>query len=190
MMGERGEERRTSPWRILAMCLGLSLVASLALLLSPALDWWSAERSTSYEQVLRRGLPPSDALAAAGSSVEAEDFVAFLNSAAPASADPYGDPWLFAALVIGYLRLYNVPLWEPAVAASYSPETRDEIRLQAGDTWAMLAESHLGNRDLWPLLILLNRDWITNRGIALDPGWKVQVAEASKLGVVGDGGIR
>lgn len=191
MTGAREGSRSRSPlWIVFAACSGLLLAVSLAILLPPALAKWREGRATSYEHVLRQGLPPSEEAVEVVSSVGAEDFSAFLRSTAPSFSDPYGDPWLFAALVIGYLRLHNVPLWEPAVATLYSTQTRDQVRTKPGDTWSTLAATHLGDANLWPLLVLLNREWTMKRGLALEPGILVSVADAKKLSEPAGGGQR
>jgi nucleoid-associated protein YgaU len=115
--------------------------------------------------------------------VAGADLAAFLRSMSPATADARDDPWLFSALVIGYLRLHNAPLWDPAVAALYSTQTRRSVVVAEGDTWSKLASTYLGNAELWPVLLLLNRDWVTVRGLELESGRWIWIADAGALGL-------
>jgi hypothetical protein len=174
-------------WRIVALFFGVCLIASLAVFVPPAWARW--HEGTSYESLLRN---PSGALLSSGQGVAESDYVAMLKALDPTamsagsvsstvSTPCQQDVWLYTALVIGYLHLHNVPLWEPAVAALYSTETRDQVRTKAGDTWESLAETYLGNSNLWPLLVLLNCERTVKRGLTPDPGVLVWVADAAKL---------
>lgn len=159
---------------------GLSLAASWAVLLPPALTAWRARSAISYAALLQTGLP-SGPETAAGTELSAADYVTFLAELAPQKDDPSADPWLFAALVVGYLRLHGVPLSEPGVAALYSTQTRDWVTTRAGDTWMSLAQAYAGNAELWPLLVLLNREWVEKRGLGLEAGRLAQVPLVDRL---------
>jgi hypothetical protein len=165
-----------------ASVLVLALVASWATLLPPALVTWRAGSVTSYSTLLRNGVPTTPVPKSA-SDIDPDDYVAFLSDFAPPTSDPDSDPWLFAALVIGYLRLHNVPLDEVGVAALYSAQTRDWVTTRAGDTWESLAEANAGSVNLWPLLLLLNRQWVAKRGVILEPGRLVAVPLVQRLGL-------
>jgi nucleoid-associated protein YgaU len=184
-------ERRKSALALPAAVLLLTacLVVSLAVFVPPATRAWRYESSCDYDDLLRKGLPPSGTLAAVDPDIVKEDFQAFLQSpVAPDSKDPMGDPWLFAALVMGYLRLHNIPLWQPAVASLYSTTTRTKHVVQDGDTWSSLASTYLGDAALWPLLMLLNRDLVTIRGAKLETGRTIYIGDAAWLEAGPEGG--
>jgi len=170
-------------WVVSIAIPSVLLLASLVVLLPPALRAWTSESAATYEALLRAGVPDTIQLRADGQTVSEDDYVEFLTRYAPEPMDADGDPWLFAGLVIGYLRLHNVPLWDPAVAAMYSTETRDWIVVGPSDTWASLARTYAGDESLWPLLLLLNRDWVTRRGLTLDVGRRIMVPLVDRLDV-------
>ena len=165
---------------VLVVLFAVAIILLLLVLFPPASKTWQAKTVTSYTSLLRKGLPPTS-LADWAADVEESDYSDFLTCLAPVSDDQYGDPWLFAALVLGYLRLHNVPLWEPGVAALYSTQTRDVVITEEGDSWKSLAAEYAGNEQLWPLLWLLNREWIEKRGISLDAGRRIWVPFMDRL---------
>lgn len=172
--------RPTRNAAILVTVLLLALVVSWAILLPPTLVTWRAGSVTSYSALLRNGVPASPVPRAA-LDIDASDYVAFLSESAPSTSD--SDPWFFAALVIGYLRMHNVPLEELGVAALYSAQTRDWVTTRTGDTWERLADTNAGSADLWPLLLLLNREWVQKRGLTLEPGRLVAVPIVRRFGI-------
>jgi len=174
---------------LVVTCLALLLAASWAVLLPPAIRAWQLDDGLSYESLLREGLPEAGAIAAMENEALADDFIGFLST--------YGngetvDTWLFGAQVIGYLRLHNIPLWEAGVAALFSAGTRDVMVIEEGDTWVSLAQRYAGSPSLWPIVILLNKEWIERRGLELDAGYRVWVPMANRLqgrGEDGDGEV-
>lgn len=64
------------------------------------------------------------------------------------------EPWRAAAFVIGYLRAAGVPLG----SASLAFEHQTTYTTEAGDTWRTVAKKTLGDRNLWPIIVLLNHN--------------------------------
>jgi len=162
---------------LVVSCLALLLAASWAVLLPPAIRAWRLDSQLTYESLLREGLPEAGAIQSFDEELLVSDFVSFLEE--------YGeseDTWLFVSQVIGYLRLRNVPLWEPGVAALFSADTRDVAVIEEGDSWESLAQRYAGSPSLWPLVILLNKQWIQRREMELDAGYRVWVPIADRLG--------
>ncbi|MBN1859611.1 hypothetical protein JW848_10495 [Candidatus Bipolaricaulota bacterium] len=63
--------------------------------------------------------------------------------------------WRAIAYGIGLLNRYGVPLESPVL----SFEATEIYIVHAGDTWQSIAEDTLGDEALWPILVLLNREW-------------------------------
>lgn len=173
---------RLSGSTFLIITLFAAFLMSLAVLLPPALRAWQNDRDSTFESILKEGVPASVILAQPLDEEQfADDFLSFLERYDHAEGEDVLDPWFFSALVIGYLRLHNVPLWEPGVAALFSTQTRDTVVVQEGNSWESLAAEHVGNEQLWPLLWLLNREWVTRRGIELDVGYQIWVPLLGEL---------
>lgn len=68
------------------------------------------------------------------------------------------DTWRAAAFIIGYLRAAGVPLESVSIAFEHQTiyVTGDD------DTWETVSQKVLGDKDLWPIIILLNRDRTVN----------------------------
>lgn len=166
----------------LIIALSAALIVALAVLLPPSLRAWKVDREVTFESILREGVPGSAVLTNSEDEKGlAGDFLGFLERYG--NADKYEDldPWFFSALVIGYLRLHNVPLWESGVAALFSTQTRGIVTTGVGDSWQTLAAEYAGDEQLWPLLWLLNREWIEKRGTQLDAGYRIWVPLVDRL---------
>ncbi len=70
--------------------------------------------------------------------------------------------WRAIAHGIGLLNAYGVPLDAPALGF----EAITVHIVQAGDTWQSIASATLGDEALWPVLVLLNREWVIDSDLA------------------------
>jgi len=154
--------------------LSVALGAALIVLLPPARSWWRQAREPVHLQLLVEGGAQTFHQDPAARHLSPEEFASFL--ATFDTGEKAETPkWRFGALLTGYLRLYGVPLWEESVAYCYSTQTRDRVRLEEGETWESLAETYMGASELWPMLMLLNFDWVAKEGVGPSPGWVIQV---------------
>jgi len=69
--------------------------------------------------------------------------------------------WRAIAHGISLLSGYGVPLDAPVLA--FEGTTVHIVR--AGDTWQSIAAATLGDEALWPVLVLLNREWVVDRNL-------------------------
>lgn len=134
---------------VLALSGAAALCVCLAVLLPPALSYWSAEETTpigSFGQGTQGG-------AQAGSAdwrrMEPEDLAPMLNAVAGES------PWYTTAVSLGILGTLGFPY---EALPSFSAVTVYEVK--EGDTWQSLSEQSLDEASLWPIVMLLNADRI------------------------------
>lgn len=70
--------------------------------------------------------------------------------------------WRAIAYGIGLLNRYGVPLESPLL--SFEATTIYVVR--RGETWPEIAATTLGDEALWPVLVLLNEEWVTDRELS------------------------
>lgn len=147
LAGQSGFKRIAIGGGVASAIICVLLISSLALHNTPA---HGAFKSSG--DMVAKGSPLAVANVPAASVLTPKSLVARLDA-----MGGY-DMWRAAAFIIGYLRAAGVPL--ESVSLAFEQQT---IYVTGeDDTWETVSQKVLGDKDLWPIIILLNRDRTVN----------------------------
>jgi len=139
---------------MIAAVISILEIATLILLLPPALAAWRGNAASEFGLMLDES---SEYQQMSTSPLSEESFANDLRDmAADAEYTATVNPFLLAFVFFGYLDSRGVPLDEAPLEELGLPAGRDEVITTSSDTWGSLAEAHMGDSSLWPLLMALN----------------------------------
>ena len=175
--GGNGESRRLSLKRLLPRLIGIAaVIVAVAAVFLALRDRPPTLTGTSAPSVVARGTASSQ-VSTSTTSLSGLDPQTFVQAVHGFDGYP---PSRAAAYTIGLLRQYGVPLSSSAIAFSAATVYVTE----PGDTWESVAAKTLGDRALWPIVVLLNLE-LTKDGEFVPPSTYLRVPKT--LSVTGGG---